>query len=339
MDQLANRRLEVVMRSILGLLIGGVLLTSMAGCTSLEVAVYSIRQEMREKSPTEKQKDLIYEHMKRYGINRDDVSALNHTLGNPHSYQYVMVRAIDLFKPGEHYRVEMDEFILTMIVPDAELNTSWIYPYTSTRQPDPKLKKMLEHEKGRLMLMDLGWNYTSPVFFGQSARASVSVRYNILENKNFLTPEEQKIHASETLKRRVPSQEKLKQDAWKDGLFRLDGTGIYLDAETVVINGRIWIRYAMNQRYGRIYRWYEYLTRLSSDRTLTVRFAMPFYDYNANPDPSTYPASVKKAFADMEKMVSSLRVAKVDDDGSPDPYVLEKTEPAPLPVREKLPIP
>jgi hypothetical protein len=39
----------------------------------------------------------------------------------------------------------------------------------------------------------------------------------------------------------------------------------------------------------------------------------------------------------MEEMASSLRVVRIDDDGAPDPFVIERVEPAPLPVREKLP--
>jgi hypothetical protein len=39
----------------------------------------------------------------------------------------------------------------------------------------------------------------------------------------------------------------------------------------------------------------------------------------------------------MEEMASSLRVVRIDDDGAPDPFVIERVEPAPLPVREKPP--
>ena len=73
-------------------------------------------------------------------------------------------------------------------------------------------------------------------------------------------------------------------------------------------------------------------------RWLVVSFSLPQYDYNANPDPSTYPASIKRAIAIMEEMVPSLRVVNTKDDGSPDPFVIERVEPAPLPVREKPPV-
>lgn len=79
------------------------------------------------------------------------------------------------------------------------------------------------------------------------------------------------------------------------------------------------------------------MTTLSSDRMVGFSFGLPEYDYSANPDSSTYPAAIKRAYALMDELVASLRIAKVNDDGSPDPFVLERVEPAPLPVREKLP--
>jgi hypothetical protein len=39
----------------------------------------------------------------------------------------------------------------------------------------------------------------------------------------------------------------------------------------------------------------------------------------------------------MEAMLASLRVSTLNDDGAPDPFVIERVEPAPLPVREKRP--
>ena len=39
----------------------------------------------------------------------------------------------------------------------------------------------------------------------------------------------------------------------------------------------------------------------------------------------------------METMLPSLRFVKTNDDGSPDPFVAERVELGPPPVREKLP--
>ena len=94
----------------------------------------------------------------------------------------------------------------------------------------------------------------------------------------------------------------------------------------------------MNTSYGLGEQTFYYKTILSPDRSLGISFSLPQYDYNANPDPSTYPAAIKRAIAIMEEMVASLRVVNTKDDGSPDPFVIERVEPAPLPVREKPPV-
>jgi hypothetical protein len=39
----------------------------------------------------------------------------------------------------------------------------------------------------------------------------------------------------------------------------------------------------------------------------------------------------------VDQLVKSLRITKINDDGAPDPFVVERVEPAPLPVREPLP--
>ena len=70
-----------------------------------------------------------------------------------------------------------------------------------------------------------------------------------------------------------------------------------------------------------------------------VMLRLPPYDYTAHPDPSSWPAPSKRALAIMEETVGSLRIAKINDDGAPDPFVVERVEPAPLPVREKRPDP
>jgi hypothetical protein len=76
---------------------------------------------------------------------------------------------------------------------------------------------------------------------------------------------------------------------------------------------------------------------LGANGRLSVVFSMPEFNYNANPDLSTYPGALKKAFAQMEAMVASLRIAKVNDNGSPDPFVIERVDVAPLPIREVRP--
>ena len=47
-----------------------------------------------------------------------------------------------------------------------------------------------------------------------------------------------------------------------------------------------------------------------------------------------YPDWLKRAFSTMDEMVGSIRIAKRNDDGKPDPFVLEPVAPAPLPIRE-----
>jgi hypothetical protein len=69
---------------------------------------------------------------------------------------------------------------------------------------------------------------------------------------------------------------------------------------------------------------------------LRIIFDVP--NYETDTDRFMFSAdSRQKAFADIEEMVASIRVAKINDDGSPDPFVIERVEPAPLPVREPLP--
>lgn len=115
----------------------------------------------------------------------------------------------------------------------------------------------------------------------------------------------------------------------------LEAKRVALAPEIVTINGRIWVRDAMN---GYMDRNYFYVTTLSPDRMLSVHFGMPIgHDYNAQPDPSTWPRSAKQAYENMELMAASLRVVKTNDDGSPDSFVVERVEPGSLPVREKRP--
>ena len=71
------------------------------------------------------------------------------------------------------------------------------------------------------------------------------------------------------------------------------------------------------------------------NQMFSARFGMPNgHDYNAQPEPTTWPRSAKRSLENMEQMAASLRVAKMDDDGSSDPFVVERVELGPLPVRE-----
>lgn len=288
-------------------------------------------------------KEVINEHMKRYGINREDVAALRALAETAPPYwdPHIEILAKNFLNSGEHYRFEMDEYIVTMLVPDARPSSSWIWPYTNTRNPDEGMKKYLEREKGSLKIASLGWE--NCMFFGcMNSRGDVSgagITYRILSAEEvagkFSTPENLRKGQTEW------NQYLIKQAQARYGSNPIisraqeEAYQIAINPEIVTINGRVWVRYAMNMYMTRDY---HYLTTLSPGRMLSVRFGMPNgHDYNAQPDPSTWPGSAKKAYANMEKMAASLRVSKIDDDGSPDPFVVERVEPAPLPVREPLP--
>lgn len=286
----------------------------------------------------EKERQL-YEHMARYGINRDDMSAMHRLVksASPHTNPDTKILAEKVLKPGEHYRFELDEHILTMVVPDAIVGSSWIVPYADTRT-DPEREAALKKSSGGLRVANLAWEYGTgiwPLFVGWKGRMNMTIAYTAVRDVEKMvdisTPEKLRQRTSALQKSRIPSPEKIADSACTECLTNIR---IYLDAETIVINGRVWIREAMNELYGRRY---VYRTVLLPDRWLFVTINMPQYDYNGHPDAANYPAPLKRAFAQMEAMVASLRVAKVNDDGAPDPFVTERVEPAPLPVREKLP--
>lgn len=305
---------------------------------------YSLDPAVRENlNKFKEQRDALYAHMRRFGINRQDVASIRrlYEMSPPYSDPHVSLAAEEILSPGEHYRIEIDEFILTMKVPDFPASGSWLWPYTNTRTPDPGMEKLLAREKGALKVASLGWYVCRSLFppglFGRCETAGVLVLYRILqpeERKKFSAPERLRELSSEVLKKSIPPREEVEK-AIKAGNF-LSGADnrIHLDPEAVVINGRVWIRNAMDSSFGRRY---SYMTTLSSDRMVGFSFGLPEYDYSANPDSSTYPAAIKRAYALMDELVASLRIAKINDDGSPDPFVLERVEPAPLPVREKRP--
>jgi hypothetical protein len=290
------------------------------------------------------QREAIYEHMARYGINREDMAAMRRLYQQtPHTNPYVKIAAEKVLKPGEHYRFELDDHILTLLIPDAPYGQSWIVPYANTRQPDPDMAKELAEEKGRVKIANIMWNYGTgiyPLYFGWQGIMAMTASYSIIPKGKYAadkpTPEALRQRASEGMKLRIPSQAEIDHAIHTRSILNGAGNRIFLDAETIVINGRVWVRNAMNKSYGRLY---AYKTVLSSDRMLGIVFLMPQYNYNANPDSAGYPAALKRAFADMEAMVASFRITKQNDDGAPDPFVIERVDPAPLPVREKLPTP
>lgn len=291
-------------------------------------------------------RDAIYERMTRYGINREDVKSLGggayvDTGERQTPYHiYSQILAERVLKPGEHYRFELDEYILTMVVPDAVPGQSWIVPYVDTRS-EPQRGELLRKSKAGLDVASLMWHYGTgiwPLYFGWEGDMNLYITYNaVLEAGpgivDISTPEKLQQFSSKRMHSLVPAPTEV-DDARRKHMF-LSGAGnrVFLDTETVVINGRVWTREALNRSFGRLY---KYKTVLLPDRWLVISVFAPQYDYNANPDPSTYPAALKRALAQLEQMMASLRVAKRNDNGAPDPFVVERVEVAPLPVREKL---
>jgi len=298
-------------------------------------------------------REAIHERMLRYGITREDVKAITASWGgrggarisdryqNSTSYsKYGEILADRVLKPGEHYRFEVDEYIVTMQVPDAVHGSPWIVPYADTRS-NPERAAIMHRSSSGLQLANLSWYYGTgiwPLFVGWQGGMSMELRYWAVsaENKNleiYATPESLRIWTQKIIETYVPSPADVEDAARRRRILTSAGTQIYLDAEPVVINGRVWVRYALNKHYGRSY---AYKTKLGHDRWLQVYLSLPEYDYNANPDRTRYPAALQRAFADMEAMLGSLRVATLNDDGAPDPFVVERVEAAPLPRREKL---
>lgn len=293
-------------------------------------------------------RDAVYDRMARYGINREDVKSIGggrYVVPTDKSvtpyYTYDMILAERVLKPGEHYRFELDEYILTMVVPDARASQSWIVPYVDTRT-EPQREEVLRKAKSALQVANLLWHYGTgiwPLYFGWEGNMALTISYRYLkpeEKDNFSTPESYRQRLSAGMKSNVPSQAEIDDAKRNRMFFSRAGNRVFLDAEAVVINGRVWVRGALNGSYDRHY---SYTTALSPDRMLRVSIMMAGYDYdyNANPDLSTYPAALKRAFAQMEEMMASLRVVKRNDDGAPDPFVVERVEPGPIPVREQLP--
>jgi hypothetical protein len=324
-------------------LLGGLALASLLSALTAQT----------EETPKERlkrlqaQEEALYQRMAKEGISHELVEAIGtrasvepRTGGKISEYgKYNEILADKVLKPGEHYRFELDEFILTMVVPDATPGSSWIVPYADTRS-DPRRDQVMRDSKTGLQVANLRWFYDS-LFSGWSTNSimGINIYYDAVlppggDVPDLSTPEKLRDFSSKILYSRVPSQVKI-DEAKRDGdILNSAGNRVYLDTETTVINGRVWTRQAMNGRYDRLY---KYKTVLSADRMLAISISMVNFDFNANPDFTAYPRSLKRAFAQMDEMVASLRVAKRNDDGTPDPFVIERVEPAPLPVRERPP--
>lgn len=324
-------------------LLGGLALTSLLN--TLPTQAEETKQEKLNRF--REQREALYQRIAKEGISRELVEAINgHERVEPRpgrklsEYgEYYSILAEKVLKPGEHYRFELDDFILTMVVPDATPGQSWIVPYADTRS-DPRRDQVMHDSKTGLKVARLSWYYDG-LFSGWSTNSimGVGIYYDAVlppggDVPDISTPEKLRDFSSKVMHSWVPSQATI-DEAKRDGdILNSAGNRVVLDTETTVINGRVWTRQAMNGGYDRLY---KYKTVLSADRMLAISISMANFDFNANPDFTTYPRSLKRAFADMDKMVASLRVAKRNDDGSPDPFVIERVESAPLPVRESHP--
>jgi hypothetical protein len=330
--------------------------TLLNSCSSADAGIEDIGMQ-RAKASTEarnsslkkfqEREEEIYAHMRRYGINHDDMAALkllyeeSPSIGHNISHRDMKIPAKKLLNPGENYRIEMDEYILTMKVPEGDPGASWIWPYNNIRAPE--IQNELKRGwgggiGGGINVADLGWyTYGHPSIFGGKYDVSGAyISYRILkpeEEERYSTPEKMLMYSTEWQKGRIKTQTDVEAEARRNPVSIWVPTWLVLKPEQVVVNGRIWIRDGMSDSTGRPN--YYYRTILKPGRYLIVVFSLPKYAYS--PDPSTYPEPIKQAIARVEEMAPSLRVAKINDDGSPDPFVIERVEPAPLPVREKLP--
>ena len=293
--------------------------------------------------------------MKRHGINRDNVKALALIeTGLPYSFPYTNIRTEGLFESGEHYRFEIDEFIVTMKAPSPQYSYQWILPYLDTRNPDPEvveeyLKKEYPGTPGAKRLLDIA-NRQDGYHRGVRQKWYVPnggfrMTYRMLDTEEqevFSTPEKLQALSERALPRRkVPSGKvpRNKEEAMNEIRMEKEQEKIIIeqrffnkdyyshksyDSVICVINGRYWIRrtFNSNEQSYNPNRWnYIYMTTLSPDRVLRIIFEVPNYDTDT--DRFMFSAdSRQKAFADIEEMVASIRVAKIKDDGSPDPFVI-----------------
>lgn len=288
-------------------------------------------------------REEIYSQMSRHGINRQYVEAMRNLeeTAPPYSVPHIKIRTEKLLRPGENYRIEADEFTITMKVPNIPIESSWIWPYANTRTPNVKMEKLLSNEKGRIPLANLGWLTCQSIFLGkligECERAGMGISYRILkthEQPDFSTPERLQQLSQKIMQGMIIPTEKVENAIRSGKILNGSDNRIYLNSEIVVINGRLWVRDAMDSNYDRIF---YYKTRLSQDRMLGLSFGLPTYNYNANPYPSNHPAAIKRAEALMEELIGSFRISRTNGNSTPDPFVIEEVAPAPLPIREPLP--
>ena len=313
---------------------------------TLLVASSASAQQARENV----NRDAVYERMLRYGISRDDVKSIGGGMyvevpfeKNTPDHTYDMILAHRVLKPGENYRFEVDEYVVTMLIPDAPTGSSWIVPYADTRSV-PARDAILRKSQNGLQLANLCWHYGTgvwPLYIGWRGDLCMILRFRAVSpetntTETHATPETMRRWAQRLIESYVPPPGEVEQTAREGSIDSRAGNRIYLNAEPVVINGRIWVRSALNSSYSRTY---SYRTVLHPDRWLLANFSVPEFDYNTNTDRSTYPAALKRAFADMEAMLASLRISIINGYGASDPFVIERVEPASLPLREKLPSP
>lgn len=164
----------------------------------------------------------------------------------------------------------------------------------------------------------------------------VGIYYRVLKQEareNYSTSANMRATLDKFQRSRVPTKEEIEQANRE----KLIDNRMGIAAESVVINGRVWIRGTMSSSGYKLN--YQYTTYLHPGRILIVNAGPPNYEYKADLDLSSYPGWVRKSVAQSEEMIASLRITNFDDDGSPDPFVIERVEPAPLPVREKLQVP
>lgn len=291
------------------------------------------------------EKKSLYTHMQRHGINAEDVYTLRRLFAStsPNNF-FHYVDTLELLKPGEHYRIQMDQHVLTMVVPD-ERNGSrsrqWISPYNDTRTPEPGMARHLEQEEGALRVANMGWHTCRSLFppgmFGSCEVSGVGIVYSILRPENaakFSNPETLRQAFRVYVNTLLPTREDIEATLRGESIIDHTMTRIAVEPELVTLNGRIWLHYAMDTDRGREY---AYITRLGTDRVLSVRFGLPRYNYRAEPDPARWPGPMRRGYALMQELRDSLRIARLDDDSRPDPFVVYRVEPAPLPVREPLP--
>ena len=330
---------------VLNIFLVPVCVVLLTGCSFVEVAAYQARTAAKEKTPYQEQEEAIYAHMNRYGINRYDVDSLSQLSGTNSKYHWnTFVTIKNLFKPGENLRAEMDEYILTIKIPEGDhIPRGRIWPYTNTRQLGLELEKLWKYENGTLNVIDIAWDSCDSVLpdvlsGGCRETSGAFSNYRILkpqELADFSTPERLKKLSQRVIRNLLPSQDDIDQAIQDKAIVYRPLNSIFLDSKIILINGRYWVFDALIDDSNSLS--FTYSTVLLPGRMLAISFGLPRYDYRANPDPSTYPRQIKKAWVRMEEMVASLRIAKIDDDGSPDPFVVERVEPAPLPAREKLP--